>query len=297
MMQVLPNPGRWLGTTGLWCALSMLVWSPLQAANEEPLDSVSRDDAVLDEHSTTNPHNVQLLPEKLDENFVLPEDDEVFVPMIRKELRRELLRVRQCGEISPDARKKIWADCQPVVRQAYRLLVERNFRIHNAFNRGELGVREPRISIRSMIREALIQSCKRHLPPEATLSILSQIEKHVAFERESFVRSGVTIIDHRLRLSTSQRQELLAVLRDNWSSDFEEWSIYEVFWQNNPPKIPDDLVLPILNNSQKNVWTKLAKTDVGGSSSNNFIWTVDDQEWWTGEKLPPAKQAPNRLIE
>ncbi|HEX4071504.1 MAG TPA: hypothetical protein VHX68_10050 [Planctomycetaceae bacterium] len=100
----------------------------------------------------------------------------------------------------------------------------------------------------------------RHLSPAAAEHYLDEIQKRRAREREACIYTFVTLLDQRMGLSDEQRKALVAVLRANWKPGWSQ--AVEMNVRNGDtemPGIPNQIMLPLLDRDQAEVWKQLPK--------------------------------------
>jgi hypothetical protein len=100
----------------------------------------------------------------------------------------------------------------------------------------------------------------RHLSPAAAAHFLDEVQKRRAREREACVYTFVTLLDQRMGLSDEQRKSLVGVLRANWKPGWSQQIEMAVRnGDNEMPGIPDEIMLPLLDRNQAEVWRHLPK--------------------------------------
>jgi hypothetical protein len=101
-------------------------------------------------------------------------------------------------------------------------------------------------------------------------------------------------VDRLLVLTKEQRDQLTKILEKNWKNTVNQWQIVKLGDQYLPT-MPDEEIVPILTENQKNVWRGVPKGSVSFGFTLNKIQMLElVEEIWeepTG-KQEPAKAAP-----
>jgi hypothetical protein len=116
---------------------------------------------------------------------------------------------------------------------------------------------------RKLIAERLAQSVQQTLSAEQANRYAVELERRAAARKRAAVTNMVVKIDRHVVLTTEQRNKLTESLDANWN---DSWvSQLEVFMYGDQflPVVPDDQVLPFLNEKQKEIWTVTARNQNG----------------------------------
>ena len=110
-----------------------------------------------------------------------------------------------------------------------------------------------------LLHEALAKVLGETLQAEQQTAYVSELAKRKAYRQHVAVDNVVAMIDERLVLATDQREKLTQSLVENWQPRWVQ-SI-EMLINNNQylPSIPDQFVVPALNESQRKVWRAAQK--------------------------------------
>jgi hypothetical protein len=112
------------------------------------------------------------------------------------------------------------------------------------------------------LRENVALCLARRLSPERGARYCGEIEKRDANERAVCIRNLVAILDQELSLSAQQREAMSRSLASNW--DVTWCRTVEMAFrhgQNYLPKLPDSVILPILDSTQADVWQGMVKVE------------------------------------
>jgi hypothetical protein len=100
----------------------------------------------------------------------------------------------------------------------------------------------------------------RHLSPSDAAHFLDEIQKRRARECEACVYTFVTLLDQRMGLSDEQRKSLVTALKAHWKPGWSQAIEMNVRnGDNEMPGIPNEIMLPLLDRDQAEVWRHLPK--------------------------------------
>ena len=97
---------------------------------------------------------------------------------------------------------------------------------------------------RSTLRDRIAFAVMKHFPPDASDCFMKEYGRRRDFERETVAENVVVLIDKILYLTGQQREQIATEIATNW--DVRQAEIYT--------NIPDQFVVPYLQESQKIVW-------------------------------------------
>lgn len=108
--------------------------------------------------------------------------------------------------------------------------------------------------------------------PQETVAIYQEEQKHRhKFRAESGAMALVAHLDTRFRLSQDQREQLTDSIQEVWQ---REWQTYLQYLASNPqffPQVPDDAIVPYLNEVQAKQWSTMQRQTIhlGWQNLNN----------------------------
>jgi hypothetical protein len=115
---------------------------------------------------------------------------------------------------------------------------------------------------RLIVAERLIDLARSRLSADQVRRYEREVKKRTENLRQVCARNMVVALDEELSLSESQRQKICAELAANWN---DAWTISAVFAATSVytmlPNLPDELVVPYLDASQRAIWDDLSKQD------------------------------------
>jgi hypothetical protein len=120
---------------------------------------------------------------------------------------------------------------------------------------------------RRSMQEKLAECARAQLSPAQARRYENEIQLRNANLRQACAWNLVVRLDEELSLTEWQRQKLCTELTDNWD---DSWTMTAVMASTNSvgfiPSIPDELVVPYLDASQRTLWNSVQKM------GNNIVW-------------------------
>lgn len=185
-----------------------------------------------------------------------PQEQQYLTQVFQPLLDRELVFVRKsCG--LDDVQAKALADAakpqlKSVVREYFKSLQQPRRIVHvNGIQRVEPAQAVPNKLVEKCVAETV---AKVKLPADKAAAYADEVARRTAFNKEAGVRAFVAAIDDRVMLDDSQREKLTVALTKNWD---ESWAPYVqtlLYATNFNPPVPNEILLPILRQNQKDVW-------------------------------------------
>jgi len=228
--------------------------------------------------------NVEIVMEALEEGGVaqvLALDVDAQVANLEKQLMpqftplmmAELSFINRACDLKLEQRKKIKAVSDQCLQGAAR-------KYALAQHGMQRGVRQQVVpDPTDLLHQALAKVLQETLRPEQKTAYDDEMATRKAHRKRVAVENVVAMIDARIVLTIDQRQKLTESLDKNWQSQWVQ-SI-EMMINNNQylPNIPDQFVMPTLNETQKQVWRTIPKNNYavwGGFGWGNQGGAVDD---------------------
>jgi hypothetical protein len=142
---------------------------------------------------------------------------------------------------------------------------------------------------RKLITEGLSKSIKATLSAEQAARYQEELDKRIENRKQVALTNLVAKLDQDLVLTADQRGKLFQSLSKSWKDSWGQSLEMLFYGEHYFPSLPDNDVIPILNATQKEVWSGIPK-------QNNVFWgwngmafvqgAVMDDETWADE--PPA---------
>lgn len=177
-----------------------------------------------------------------------------YLPRFTPLLTAELSFIHRACDLNLEQRKKIKASADQCLRGAVRK--------YSMAQQGMLrraGVQRLILDPTDLLHQALAKVLKETLQPEQQAAYDAEMAKREAYRQQVAIENVVAIIDERLVLTSDQRRALTESLEKHWQPAWVQ-SI-EMLMNNtqNLPSIPEQFVVPILNETQKQVWQTTQK--------------------------------------
>lgn len=198
-----------------------------------------------------------------------------FVRTICEPNAEQFKTIKGAGEVSMKDAVKKFADVQKKMQQGIRAGQEPSWP-------------DPR----NLIADGLAKSVETTLPAEKSKRYREELDKRLAARKRVALLNLVARLDKDLVLTAEQRQKLSASLAEKWK---DAWaSQLEVFLYGDQfmPLLPDDQIIPILNDKQKEVWQSTPKNQntFWGWGGFGFIQAVDIGEEVIGVDPEPVQK-------
>jgi hypothetical protein len=153
------------------------------------------------------------------------------------------------------------AVCAPTPEQMQHLKQEGLKQIADTARDAQQG-RDPQLQnqARRAVQEKLAELVHAQLSPAQAARYDGEIKKRNANLRQVCAQNLVVALDEQLALTEWQRQKLTAELSDNWD---DAWTTTVVVTATQMPdmlpNVPDELVVPYLDATQRGLWNSLPK--------------------------------------
>src|SRR5262249_31244635 len=147
---------------------------------------------------------------------------------------------------------------------------------------------------RLRITNYLAMSVQGVLSPEQAARYREELNQRAAARRAAMILNLVAKIDKALLLSTQQRVQLRAVLQNHWHDSWNQTQFLTLTLQY-VPNLPDAKILPVLTQTQKQVWRTLPRTDNVRFGFNLGVvqGIAMDEEVWDGERPGKKREEPD----
>ncbi|MEX2139255.1 MAG: hypothetical protein WD894_08345 [Pirellulales bacterium] len=209
-----------------------------------------------------------------------------FVQQLRPALMSELAFIRQMCDLPKEQRPKIKAAGEASLEKAARGLAEQQF----GNNRRMSGGRNEPADARKIIADELNQALQLTLTTEQMAQYTSEAIKRADRRKRAAILSAVSLLDETLSLTAEQREKIYDSIAANWQPGWEQWLMLQRYGGQYFPMIPDQQVVPHLNDEQRSVWSGLQRISFGGWSGAEGQVPEDDG-WWGDEPAKPADAA------
>lgn len=193
-----------------------------------------------------------------------------FLPQFVQLLRSELLYVRKICNLNKEQLTEIARFTRPRLKLAAREYAVAQNRLMRGRGIGEARkMPDPRNLVERQIAEVL----NTRLPAKQADEYRQESEKRTASRKRTMVLNLVVKLDDRLVLTAEQRAKLTQTLSTEYQDALGQWQTMLMHNVGMVPQIPDNLIVPLLDERQKAVWQKTAKMGphaiFGGSLVND----------------------------
>lgn len=206
-----------------------------------------------------------------------------YEQMLRPKMWRELEFIRQTCDLSPEQRPKIKAAADASVKKAAKEVMRA---MQRAGGQGDAG---------TFIRKDMRTILEKTLTPEQMARYNEEATKRAAVRKKATIRSVVAQLDGYLYLSREQRDKVTQALDTKWREDWEQWLMIWQYGGSYFPMIPDEHLVPHLNDKQKSVWQGVQKVNPGFWGGGGGLRQQADDDWWEGKAetdTKPESDAP-----
>jgi hypothetical protein len=139
------------------------------------------------------------------------------------------------------------------------------------------GSNEPR----AKIRDAIAASLKDTVSEEQWTAYTAAANKRMEKRKHTAIVAFVSRLDHQLYLSAEQRDKIVESISAKWQPQWEKWTqVFSMMQGNYLPMIPDQLVVPHLNDDQKKIWRTIPKNDHNVFWHNQQVQDPEIEAWW-----------------
>lgn len=216
-----------------------------------------------------------------------------FTQQYRPVLRAELHLVRTVCGLTNDQRRKIHQAGETALKESATKSAEMQVKMMRGVAAGQMP------DMRKSIQDAVSAAVKKHLSADQAARYDAEIEERIANQKRVAVRNSVAMLDEELCLSADQRERISESMSAHWSDNWiQSIELFQYGRQFLFP-IPDQCILPFLNETQKAVWQGNRETRqnffggafFGGVALDNE--PLDDPEPAAPEAVqPPAAEPP-----
>jgi hypothetical protein len=204
------------------------------------------------------------------EDAVVQQFQQQYGSRFRQLYRSELHFLRIVCQPTKQQFDKIAADGEPALQATIRKIAA-TWRRPAANDQSDL---------RTLIVDALVKSVRSTLSPEQSTRYQKELDQRTAARKRVTVLNLVGNIDSLLLLTAEQRLKLTEILQNNWN---ESWNHEQGLTTSNRyfPPMPDNKILPVLNETQKQVWRDTPKGNIYHGFNPGVLPAIAlDEEVW-----------------
>ena len=205
------------------------------------------------------------------QNAVLPQNAVLDVEALTKQYQRELRRflrgelrlIRQVSHTTADEDARLLEDGQLAAKDAALKAAQAHIKLTGGHARqmyvqlpGPVAYPDPHDALRA----ALARAVQERLSGDKAALYTAETQRRVEAVKQAGVRAIAAELDKRLELTPAQREQLMASLANHWNTEWLPNDMNYSSFANYFPVIPDGVVTPCLNASQRSIWASLAKS-------------------------------------
>lgn len=193
-------------------------------------------------------------------------------------MRAELHRLNAVYELTPEQKR----DARRAAERALDRTVAELAKALRGWN-GWLPPGCKTLDPRVLYRQQLEQSIQEILPSVSLDRYREEMQSRTAAHREAAVRNLMVILEERLVLSVKQREQIGAALLADWHDVWCPTSESIPFLENPFPALPEEYVVPYLNESQITLWRMIPMLGYGRAGLNLEVLNTFSDNAFDGE--------------
>jgi hypothetical protein len=195
-------------------------------------------------------------------------------------LTTQLQFIRRIAQPTPEQYQSIKAAGQAALQATVNEYVNIQIKARETRDHYESRRRSEWPDVRKLISDALAEAVQKSLSAEQLKRFQIELRQRAANRKRVTILMVVAKIDKDLSLSAEQRDKLTAVINSNWQ---EKWDRPLELMEHGEyyfPLLPDERVLPLLSDAQKQIWNRRNKTrhSIGGWTGFGFIQPVTEDQ-------------------
>ncbi|MEN6495394.1 MAG: hypothetical protein ABFD16_14030 [Thermoguttaceae bacterium] len=179
-----------------------------------------------------------------------------LLPQFVQLLKSELLFVRRTCKLNKEQLTEIARLARPRLKVAAR---EYAVAQNNAMRGRGRGEARKMPDPRNLVERQLAEVLKTRLPAELAEQYRQESDKRTANRKRAVVLNLVVRLDDQLVLTTEQREKLTKTLSSEYQDALGQWQTMLMHNVEMVPQIPDNLIVPLLDERQKAVWRETSK--------------------------------------
>jgi hypothetical protein len=192
---------------------------------------------------------------------------------LRPVLKNELHFLRTLCHLNEDQVKKV----TPEGEKALKETVEKYVDVQRAMMTGGFRPDMAYPESRRVIQDSLLAAVKAHLSADQAALYQAEITTRAAERKQAVIDYLVSKLDVGLVLSADQRTKIAEELGSHWNDAWMQSLESYQYADQYMPNLPDNLVFPHLNTTQKSVWRGGQKLNYWGAAyANNMVMDLDD---------------------
>jgi hypothetical protein len=205
------------------------------------------------------------------ENGELDPAEQQMLTQLKPMLNIEIAFARQaCGFDKEQAKQLSAAAKDEMKKIAREYLKWQNQPRHVVMVNGVQKLNPEPLDPKKRMREFLTTTIKEKHSEAIVQKYTEELTKRTEFEKQTAVENMVAMLDQELMLDAPQREKLTESLAANWDANWVPQLQYLQHGMSYFPAVPDKVILPVLNKTQKTAW-KASKS----GRQNHFFFHGD----------------------
>lgn len=190
-----------------------------------------------------------------------------FLPQFQPLLKPELAFIQRVCRLSKEQRDQIAKPAEQRLRVAVKeyAIAQNNRRQGRGRFRAQ-SVPDPR----QLVQQQLAKLVKQKLNTEQAEAYQQECDKRNAHRKHAAILSLVAKLDEELVLTVDQRGKLIESLSSNWQDAWVQSLQILIHNTQYLPHLPDQHVVPFLNETQKAVWRGAQKQSIAHGGGFGF---------------------------
>ncbi len=184
-----------------------------------------------------------------------------YVQHFRPLFRSEYYFIRNACDLSTDQRKQLARLRESVSRGAAKSFVVEQQKMMRGGWRPGSQYPDPR----QLMEQELARAITPLLSAEQVGRYKTELEKRIASRKQLVIDNLIAKLDEDLMLTADQRIRLVRSLTANWKDSWGQSLEMLMNLENFFPSIPDQLVMPILTEPQRDAWRRVPR-------NTNVFW-------------------------
>lgn len=247
--------------------------------------------ALLEKLRASLPLRLQAV-RQVDPEMLLPHYQAEFGRHFRPLLTTEVRFIVRICKPTVAERRIILAAGEASLQNAVRLYAEAQVKWEqNGFNSSaEVEWPDPR----RLVLEGLAQSVEGTLSGEQAGRYKLALQSRAAARKRATVSYSMAKLDRALLLSTRQRDQILSLLLTHWQDDWAQQLERLQHGDQFLPVLPDEQVLPLLSDTQKEIWSQRNKRQgrMRGWTGFGLLHPAEEDLEAELAENPPAQDEP-----
>lgn len=191
-----------------------------------------------------------------------------YLPRFRQQiLKPELAFVRRACQPDDDQLRDVAAAAEERLAGVVRKYAV----AQNRMRHGGIRASSPRPEPRKLVQQDVAAVVEARLRPDQVERYRRECELRAARRKRAVVLNLVAWLDQELLLSAEQRDKLVELLTQNYQESWGPWLGLLTRRINALPAISHELVDPVLNERQKDLWRAIPKSGNMFFGSVNFV--------------------------